>query len=181
MEDYDITTLPDGYEPLVPSSTSDFKVFIVFCCVAILCLSGYGLYNWLETGNIMGKKTLVAEAPVERPRTGTLGGPWKMPTPLPVYEETFELRTKDAVLVSVKVRTDKKLTFEQKADLRVIMGDFFYKEIPQKRGKIQAWADKYGISSMTLKSKTPLTKEPEIPEGSLREDIIKEGLGGTDD
>jgi len=67
MEDYDVTTLPDDYEPLVPKSTGGFRVFVVFCCVAILCLGGLGLYNYLSTGDVLyNVTTSEKEAVVEK-------------------------------------------------------------------------------------------------------------------
>lgn len=176
MEDYDITTLPEGYEPLEPSNTGGFRIFVILVSVAVLCLSGYGLLNWLETGEFMRTNAVETPAIVERPHAGLRTGPEAIIT------ETFDLRTKDGVLVSVEVRTKgAELSHEAKTALRNLVSDTVYDEMHRIRPDLQAWTSYFDVDAMGLKSKTPLTQPPESEGGEIREDLIKEGPGGTNE
>ena len=151
MEDYDITTLPDGYEPLAPSSTGGFQIFVVLVSVAILCLGGYGLYNWLETGKFMRKNVVTESIQSERP-----GSQLQRVTPTTV--ETFKVMTRDGVTIEVQVTMQGKLSEESKDGLRVFVLTTEYKEmrLGHVRNLLQSWANSHDIIEMNLKSSKPI-------------------------
>lgn len=168
MEDYDITTLPEGYEPMSPDNTGGFRIFITFCCIAVLCLGGFGMYNWLETGNIMGKRVETVAGHALEPRPEEV--PKLEHEVQPQIYTKFDVKTKDGVTITIEVTTIGELSIEERDFLRALFADVFYADVTNNRGILQSWADQNDVVGMRLTSSKPLTSPEQggtdVQEGS---------------
>jgi hypothetical protein len=148
MKNYDVTTLPEDYDPVEPTHTGGFRIFIVACCLLVLTLGGVGFYNWLSTGDLFhGVSKSTKEAAVEKYMESEVKQQ---------VIKTIELRTADGVTVLAKVTSLGELSAEAIEGLRNIMAATMYSDIPQNKQLLLDWTTYYGVVEMHLKSNRPI-------------------------